>query len=371
MPARWWWPARPRPCVAAWCWPCPWACCAWASTPASPLPASAVSTAVLTPRSDLYALIAMVSVVQRRLKRRPHLGFSLPELLIALLLGGGLAAVLLQLLVVESGASQTLGRLLRERQLGQRALELVRQELQQAQWASTALTVPAGCSLAGRTVVLQLGTPAGGITYSVGASPSPIWRGRVLMRCGPAYGLSGELASTAPQNRVLIDALPPAAGFCRRGADQRRAPAAPGAPAGGRSTAGAGAACAAARLRTERLGLFRNWLGTWFRCSIHNSAASCISWGRAPMGWCPICSACSALPRLATASSGCCSTARRLPAGSSPLPSCGAIRQVSCSTRVPRSCSPRCWPITGSCAWPSPATPLPRWSRRPWRCWPS
>jgi len=155
----------------------------------------------------------MVSVVQRRLKRRPHLGFSLPELLIALLLGGGLAAVLLQLLVVESGTSQTLGRLLRERQLGQRALELVRQELQQAQWASTALTVPAGCSLAGRTVVLQLGTPAGGITYSVGASPSPIWRGRVLMRCGPAYGLSGELASTAPQNRVLIDALPPAAGF--------------------------------------------------------------------------------------------------------------------------------------------------------------
>lgn len=150
---------------------------------------------------------------QHRVQQRPHFGFSLPELLIALLLGGGLAAVLLQLLVVESGTSQTLGRLLRERQLGQRALELVRQELQQAQWVSTALTVPAGCSLAGRTVVLQLGTPAGGITYSVGASPSPIWRGRVLMRCGPAYSLSGELASTAPQNRVLIDALPPQAGF--------------------------------------------------------------------------------------------------------------------------------------------------------------
>jgi prepilin-type N-terminal cleavage/methylation domain-containing protein len=148
-----------------------------------------------------------------RLPRRPHRGFSLPELLIALLVGGGLAAVLLQLLVAESGTSQTLGRLLRERQLGQRALELVRQELQQAQWVSTALTVPAGCSLAGRTVVLQLGTPAGGITYSVGTAPSPIWRGRVLMRCGPAYGLTGELASTAPQNRVLIDALPPETGF--------------------------------------------------------------------------------------------------------------------------------------------------------------
>ena len=162
---------------------------------------------------------------QHRVQHRRHVrapfphrraAFSLPELLITLLLGGGLAAVLLQLLVVESGTSQTLGRLLRERQLGQRALELVRQELQQAQWVSTALTVPAGCSLAGRAVVLQLGTPAGGITYSVGAAPSPIWRGRVLMRCGPAYGLSGELASTAPQNRVLIDALPPQAGFAAR-----------------------------------------------------------------------------------------------------------------------------------------------------------
>lgn len=155
----------------------------------------------------------MNPVVQHRGPSRPHRGFSLPELLIALLVGGGLAAVLLQLLVVESGTSQSLGRLLRERQLGQRALELVRQELQQAQWMSTALTVPADCSLAGRMVVLQLGTPAGGITYSVGTAPSPIWRGRVLMRCGPAYGLTGELASTAPQNRVLIDALPPETGF--------------------------------------------------------------------------------------------------------------------------------------------------------------
>ncbi|MEB3235008.1 MAG: prepilin-type N-terminal cleavage/methylation domain-containing protein [Cyanobacteriota bacterium] len=145
--------------------------------------------------------------------RSARAGFSLVELLIALLIGGALSAVLLQLLVVETGSSQTLGRLLRERQLGQRALELVRQELQQAHWVSTAHTVPAPCSLAGRTVVLQLATPAGLITYSIGAAPSPIWRGRVLMRCGPAYGLAGELASGQPQNRVLIDALVPGAGF--------------------------------------------------------------------------------------------------------------------------------------------------------------
>ena len=145
--------------------------------------------------------------------RRARAGFSLPELLIALLLGGALSAVLLQLLLVETGTSQRLGRLLRERQLGQRALELVRQELQQAQWVSTGPTLPAPCGLAGRTVVLQLGTPAGVITYSVGAAPSPIWRGPVVMRCGPAYGLSGELASGQAQNRVLIDALLPQAGF--------------------------------------------------------------------------------------------------------------------------------------------------------------
>jgi len=42
----------------------------------------------------------------------------------------------------------------------------------------------------------------------VGPAPSAIWRGRVLMRCGPAYGLDGRLsAGSAPQNRVVIDGL--------------------------------------------------------------------------------------------------------------------------------------------------------------------
>ncbi len=134
-------------------------------------------------------------------------GFSLVELLIALLLGGVVAAALVQALLGESRAAQTLGRLLRERQLGQRALELVRQELQQARWVSPQLVLPSGCGLAGRAVLLQLGSDAGVITYSQGTAPSPIWRGRVLMRCGPAYDLSGALAGGQPQNRVLLDAL--------------------------------------------------------------------------------------------------------------------------------------------------------------------
>ena len=72
------------------------------------------------------------------------------------------------------------------------------------------------CGLAGRRPVLAIALSSEdptarqhAIVYSVGAAPSPIWRGRVLMRCGPAYGLDGrmDLTSTA-QNRVLLDALP-------------------------------------------------------------------------------------------------------------------------------------------------------------------
>jgi len=56
-------------------------------------------------------------------------------------------------------------------------------------------------------VVLQLTTHEGRISYSVGAAPSPIWRGSVLLRCGPAFGLTGEPSGGAFQNRVLLDGL--------------------------------------------------------------------------------------------------------------------------------------------------------------------
>ena len=137
--------------------------------------------------------------------KRPRLtaGFTLVELLIALLLGAVLGGTLLQMLVVDSRASQRLGRLLQERQLGERALEL-----RLARWVEGRAALAPGCSLAGRPVVLQLGTAAGGvITYSVGAAPAPIWRGQVLMRCGPAYDQAGVLSEGAVQNRVLLDAL--------------------------------------------------------------------------------------------------------------------------------------------------------------------
>lgn len=140
-------------------------------------------------------------------------GFSLLELLLVLALAGGLAALMLEALSAESRAAQRLGQLWRERQLGLRALELVRQELLQAAATSTTLQWDPGCSLAGRTVVLQLQTPSGVITYTQGPAPSAIWRGAVLMRCGPAYGLAGELSAGLPQNRVLLDGLPAAAGL--------------------------------------------------------------------------------------------------------------------------------------------------------------
>ena len=138
------------------------------------------------------------------------LGFSLVELLVVLVLAGALAAVMLQVLTGESRAAQRLGQRWRQRQLGLRALELVRQELLQASAASTAVQWEPGCSLGGRPVLLQLHTAAGVITYTQGVAPSAIWRGAVLMRCGPAYDLTGNLSPGLPQNRVLLDAVPAA-----------------------------------------------------------------------------------------------------------------------------------------------------------------
>ena len=67
--------------------------------------------------------------------------------------------------------------------------------------------LPPACNLAGRTLVLHLATAAGPITYSLGKPAEPIWRGRVLMRCGPAFGLDGEPSAGASLNRVVLDGL--------------------------------------------------------------------------------------------------------------------------------------------------------------------
>jgi hypothetical protein len=136
-------------------------------------------------------------------------GFSLLELLLALALGLVLSGLMLQGLIDEGQNGQRLARLLRERAVQRRALALVKAEVALATAVSTTPQLEThGCSLAGRQPVLHLSTAAGAITYSVGAAPSAIWRGQVLMRCGPAYGLNGQLSAAGPaQNRVVIDGL--------------------------------------------------------------------------------------------------------------------------------------------------------------------
>ena len=136
-------------------------------------------------------------------------GFSLLELLLALSLGLALCGVMLDGLLADGRSSQRLVALQRERAWQRRTLDLIQSDLLQASAVSRNPELEShSCSLSGRTPVLQMSTPAGPITYSVGAAPSSIWRGQVLMRCGPAYGLEGELSvgSTA-QNRVVLDGL--------------------------------------------------------------------------------------------------------------------------------------------------------------------
>ncbi len=142
-------------------------------------------------------------------------GFSLMELLLALSLGLTLLAVIGKALTGELGQSRWLAHILRERMATQRALELMRMELQEAPVVRVMPGViqREGCGLAGRKVLLHLDfTPDGvlpdqDVTYSLERKPDPIWRGQVLMRCGPAYGLEGQLENSVAVSRVWLDAL--------------------------------------------------------------------------------------------------------------------------------------------------------------------
>ena len=141
---------------------------------------------------------------------RPRLksaGFSLVELLVAACLGLLVWGVVLQALVADGRQVERLVRQVRERGQQKRVLALLRGDLQRSTRVDLALGVGAACGLGGRDPVLQLTTPAGPITYTVGSPPSAIWRRRVLMRCGPAFGLHGEPSAGAAQNRVLLDGL--------------------------------------------------------------------------------------------------------------------------------------------------------------------
>ena len=141
---------------------------------------------------------------------RSDAGFSLVELLLAASLGLALCGLMLQGLLSDGIHSQRLSRLYRERANQRRTLELVRSDVERAMAVSAHPEMESSaCGWAGRKPVLHLALDGGrSISYSVGAAPSGIWRGQVLMRCGPAFDLYGQLStSVSPQNRVVIDGL--------------------------------------------------------------------------------------------------------------------------------------------------------------------
>ncbi len=96
-------------------------------------------------------------------------GFSLVELLVAACLGLLVWGVVLQALVADGRQVDRLVRQLRERGLQKRVLALLRDDLLRAQRVDFAHGAGAACGLGGRDPVLQLQTPAGPITYTVGS----------------------------------------------------------------------------------------------------------------------------------------------------------------------------------------------------------
>lgn len=136
-------------------------------------------------------------------------GFTLVELLMALSTGLLLMLAIAQLLLAETADARRLGRVMREQLGAQRALGLIQNELQQAIAVSSSLPVGghAGCGLTGREIRLVLQLASGLVTYSVEGKPAAIWRGSALMRCGPTYGLDGQLNPGSNQSTVLIDAV--------------------------------------------------------------------------------------------------------------------------------------------------------------------
>ena len=134
-------------------------------------------------------------------------GFSLLELLLACSLGLLVFGVAASALLSEQKLGSRMGGLLRQRQLLLRANQLITADVERGISLAPELASP--CHLAGRKRWLQLLNADGSITtYSTGKAPSGIWQGEVLMRCGPAYGLDGQIkAGTPPQNRVVLDGL--------------------------------------------------------------------------------------------------------------------------------------------------------------------
>ena len=134
-------------------------------------------------------------------------GFSLLELLLASSLGLLMFGLATSALLSEQKLGAQLGGLLRQRQLLLRAHQLIAADVQRGM--ALAPELESACNVAGRQPWLQiLGADGSVTTFSLGLPPSPIWRGQVLMRCGPAYGLDGQIkAGGIFQNRVVLDGL--------------------------------------------------------------------------------------------------------------------------------------------------------------------
>jgi hypothetical protein len=142
--------------------------------------------------------------------KRSDAGFSLVELVLAASLGMGVCGLMLYGLLSDGTHSQRLSRLYRERANQRRTLELVRSDVERAVEVSAHPEKDTSvCGWAGRKPVLHLTLERGrSISYSVGVAPSGIWRGQVLMRCGPAFDLYGQLSTSGTsQNRVVLDGL--------------------------------------------------------------------------------------------------------------------------------------------------------------------
>ena len=146
-------------------------------------------------------------------------GFTLLELMLVLSLGTLLFALLLRVIGADLRLGRAMALRLSESSRQRRSLELIREELGLAHgWmADPPVSTRWPCRMSGRRPVLAIATQEAdaqargdrAIVYSVGSAPDAIWRGQVLMRCGPAYSLDGvPNLRGAFQNRVLLDALP-------------------------------------------------------------------------------------------------------------------------------------------------------------------
>ena len=139
-------------------------------------------------------------------------GFTLVDLMLAVLLGCLLCGVVFQLLFAETSQGGALAESLQLKQWQRRTLELLKSDLERgSSWQlDPDLSGSWPCGLAGQPPKLAI-TPIDGsdpVVYSLGPAPSAIWRGDVLMRCGPAFDLQGEIRSGSRyQNRVVLDAV--------------------------------------------------------------------------------------------------------------------------------------------------------------------